>query len=102
MPITAYGGDVQQLAFSYEDPLYHENFTGTANTNAADLLFDTDTMYWGDCPSAFFYFGSFPVTIIRSSLRNASEPGNSAVVSNFASGEAQHLWPPGRSSKSSM
>jgi hypothetical protein len=88
-PITSYGGDVQQLAFSYEHPFTRENPTVTADSNPAYLVFNTDTMYQGDCPSLLFYFGSFPDTIIRSSLRNASEPGNSAVVSNFTSGEAQ-------------
>jgi hypothetical protein len=88
-PITSYGGDVQQLAFSYEYPFTRENPTVTADPNPAYLVFNTDTMYQGDCPSLLFYFGSFPDTIIRSSLRNASEPGNSAVVSNFTSGEAQ-------------
>jgi hypothetical protein len=88
-PITSYGGDVQQLAFSYEDPLSRENLTVTANPNSAYLVLITDTMYQGDCPSLHFYFEPFPDTITRSSLRNASEPGNSAAVSNFASDEAQ-------------
>jgi hypothetical protein len=88
-PITSYGDDVQQLAFSYENPLSRENFTVTANPNPAYLVLITDTMYQGDRRSLHFYFGHFPDTIPRSSLRNASEPRNSAAVSNFASGKAQ-------------
>jgi hypothetical protein len=62
----------------------------TINPNPAYLVFDADTMYQGDGPSSLlFYFGSFPDTIIRSSLRNTSEPENSAIVSNSTSGEAQ-------------
>jgi hypothetical protein len=61
----------------------------TANPNPTYLVFDTGTMYQGECPSLLFYFGSFSDTIIRSSLRNALEPETSAVVRNFTSGEAQ-------------
>jgi hypothetical protein len=88
-PITSYGGDVHQLAFSYEDFFSRENVTVTADPSDKDLYFSGDTTYRRDCPSLFFYFGSFPDTIIRSSLKNSSEPENSAVVNNFTSSEAQ-------------
>jgi hypothetical protein len=88
-PITSYGGQVHQLAFSYEDFLSRENLTVTADPSDKDLYFSGNTTDRRDCPSLFFYFGSSPDTTIRSSLRNTSEFGNSAVIKNFIFGEDQ-------------